>query len=208
MFKFHSQSNFFKKVIEWGLITVPPLLILLLVPIQPNFGLSSIIWGPAIIGFVVSLIKIIYYILRVICFKKITLRSVIRPSLTIVIYIFAMNLQQTSRAEALLYARSLAIEIQKKCDLNVCPQSTEKWSALEINKTKYKNYDRSFVKAGKWWTQYALTYTSPNKDNADKFTLFLYIDIDTHFTFIGGNGVTLTEKNKYSQARPLNENSY
>ena len=113
MFKFHSQSNFFKKVIEWGLIIVPPLLILLLVPIQPNFGLSSIIWGPAIIGFVVSFIKIIYYILRVICFKKITLRSVIRPSLTIVIYIFAMNLQQTSRAEALLYARSLAIEIQK-----------------------------------------------------------------------------------------------
>ena len=207
MFKFHSQSNFFKKVIEWGLIIVPPLLILLLVPIQPNFGLSSIIWGPAIIGFVVSFIKIIYYILRVICFKKITLKSVIRPSLTIVIYIFAMNLQQTSIAEALLYARSLAIEIQKKCDLNVCPQSTEKWSALEINKTKYKNYDRSFVKAGKWWTQYALTYTPPNEDNANQFTLFLYIDIDTHFTFRGGNDSALTEKGKRTAIKQLNKNN-
>ena len=204
MFKFYSQSNFSKKFIEWASIIAPPLLILLLVPIQPDL-FTSIIWLQAIYGFIISIFNIMYSVLRIIFLKTVIIKHIIRQLLTVIIFIFASALQLESQSEAHTYARALAIEIQQKCELSACPAITDQWSDLEIN-TYRKDY--ASVKAGKWWTRYKLSYRPMNENDIDKFRLYLYIDMDTHFTFIGGKGLELTESEKRSEVKRFSEGSW
>jgi hypothetical protein len=171
--------------LRWLLILTPPLLIVPLYRIQQDI-LSMIVWLPAYIAFIWSIVSIIINIVRIIFIKLrkkpyinyVKVRFV-RPVLTIVIFLFVNFIVNQSLRSADEFAKQMGRKIQDETKINgVCPKTIQDWEVDKydpnINITWY----------GKYGTKYPLKYYT--SENGKEFNIRVYHSIDRAFHVSGG----------------------
>ncbi|MCX5632215.1 MAG: hypothetical protein NTW93_00830 [Phycisphaerae bacterium] len=168
----------------WLYILLPPFLIVpfALVPIRdPMILMEWLAIFPFLLGSVIFLFIRIYSIL----FKphdKLIKIKLIRPIITILIFVFVFKYHKTSKHMANLYAIELAQKIQVVCDVNgLCPEAFANWE----NERGFRDEPNYFsTSIDKLAIPYYISY-HPSKDRKS-FSLYLSHGFNMGINFEGG----------------------
>lgn len=166
---------------------VPPLFLLPLF-IFPNDLITSIFWASGELFFLISIISIIWKLfkLRSLCAHGDILAiaslktKLIRPTLTIAIFLFALLFAFLSIKSADAYGIKTAKLIQAECATQgICPETISGWS-----KPLSSTYAASETYYGLFGTKYILRYIIIN--NQSEFEVEVRHNIDESFSVKGG----------------------
>jgi hypothetical protein len=177
--------------LRWIFILLPPLSLLLLMWVPIDL-ITTALWGPAMLAFVISIISIVY---RLTCayinkLKKkppspITLKiELIRPILVVLIFPTVFGITKLSQKSADIYAAKTAKNVQRMCNENgVCPEFIEGW---EVGVESWYASSKLY---GRYGSKYIIRYCI--EDDPNGFTIIVRHNIDEGFYIYGGVGKTL-----------------
>ena len=173
-----------KLVVRWILILLPPSFLLPLAVYPMRNPLTMIIWIPA---FVVLLVSIIVFILRIVLWltnpsDRILMLRLTRPLLTILVFVFAFSCHAISKDMAIAHAIDFAKEIQRICvSTGSSPTSIDNWYE---RKGLFGDPNSFSISIYKLEIPYGITY-HPSKDKKD-FTVYLSIGFNMGVCIEGG----------------------
>jgi hypothetical protein len=185
------------RILQWGLILIPPLLLFAMIFVPWDIG-TTMIWLVVYIIFLISLFKLCVYLWKILLKHNSEIRiQLIRPLLTMAVIIISRILVSESLVSADSYAVKMAMEIQEQVNKNSkCPEHLEGWEQDRYS-VWYKLY-------GKYGTKYRVRYDL-SKDKQE-FTFSVRHNIDEGFHIAGGVGKTLQAKisvNGHSRDIPI-----
>jgi len=166
------------KTIFWLTQILPPICLLPLVVVPIDLG-TMIFWGPAYMFGMGSFVNIISFVVRWLMRSKVKVSLLVRPILTICVLVVATLLVSRSVDSAIKFAHRKAIEINKQCNQNECPQFIEGWRRESF---------ACDTLAGDLAT-YRVKYRV--SDDLHEFTLDVRISIDHFYRITGGSGKEL-----------------
>ncbi len=167
------------KIVKWISITLPPFILIPLARIPPDFT-TSLLWLFGGIAVLISFINVIKLIVIKYAQHKAIYPAIIRPILTISIYIICLASIKLSLMSAREFSKDTATGILYRCKANGCPAMLQNWetSAYE-QQTSYKMVGGL--------AKYPLRY-KPN-DSLTSFELYLRVNIDASYIYKpDGNG--------------------
>ena len=119
-----------KTVFCWALILLPPACLLPLAIYPMRNPLTMVIWMPAFIFLLGSILIFIYRLLLCLTnrHEKLLRLKLLRSALTIAVFIVVFSCHHISKNMAIAHAIDFAKDIQKTCDsTESCPASVENW---------------------------------------------------------------------------------
>lgn len=174
------------KYLRWPSIIIPPLFILPLIWISWDI-VAIILWYPAIVAFIWSVISIIVRAIKTIIRHRKKLPAIkyqrtqfIRPILTIVVYLCVIGVVRLSIRSADDYGIKIAKQIQAQCkEQGICLNKIDGWVDVGENARAM-----SYIFYGKYGTKYFLRYYI--NDDKNEFTIDVKHNIDESFYIKGG----------------------
>ena len=192
----YSPKNNFKRsetshvAVKWFWVFIPPLFLLPLATIPPNV-ITVLFWFAGTIYVLGSAISIVTTLYKYIFKSQKNHFFLIRPLLTISIFLLCVLSISISEKRAIKFARTAATEVQSKIDLGECPTSISGWSNRGEGKDGYTSETEV-----KTIAKYYVTYFV--KNNCETFRMWVYINIDLDHVFIGGRNKTLIEEKNWN----------
>ncbi len=173
------------RFVLWTLILIPPLFLVPLYRINRDL-ITAIIWTPAYVALIWSIISIIINIIRAIVrllTKKPKVRlfktRFVRPSLVIIIFLFinfTVNLSMTSADN---YGMAISKKIQIEANANgICPNKIKGWADTPQDWVDCQTW------YGDYGTKYLLRYMV--SDDKKEFTIQIKHNIDEAVNISGG----------------------
>jgi len=179
--------TFKNKFFLWLAIIIPPLLLIYLIWVP--FDMPTIVlWLPGMIVFLVSAISIIANFLKFIFLSKgqkdeknkFKIRF-IRPTLAILIFLFAFLCLAASQKSADNYAVNMSKKIQSECNAEKkCPENIAGW----WNDLPELSGYTSAVLYGKYGTKYRVSYSV--SEDKQSFNMAVRHNIDEGLSINGG----------------------
>jgi len=192
-----------KPFAKWSLILLPPFFLLpyALLPIRDPK--SMMLWYVANLFFWVSTISIVIHFIIILSkpSDKLLRLKIIRPALTITIYIFICFLSNTiynySKKMAITYAINIGEKIQKESiSTGNSPKSLGNWS---VGQSITGNPDATSIDFYKLAIPYEITYRQ--SENRKEFTVTLHVEYKTEVLVEGGveNDLTAIYRDEYTE---------
>jgi len=169
----------------WPLILIPPLFLVPLYWIRIDL-LTMIFWMPAIVAVTWSAISLLINGVRAVVGlitgrPQVSLFKIrlIRPSLTIIIFLFVSLSVHLSKASADKYGIEISKKIQKRAKVDgVCPDKIEGWSTGGHDDTTCHSL------YGEYGTKYPLEYI--RSEGKKQFTIYVKHAFDEVLKITGG----------------------
>lgn len=182
------------KFLLWSAIIIPPLLLIYLIWIPVDM-VTLLLWFPGAIAFLISAVSTIVNFVKFLRLSKDKKEEIgkikirlIRPMLTMLVFLFAILCLAASRKSADNYAATVGKKIQGICSAEeLCPESIAGWSSVP----EESGYN-SVIFYGKYGTKYRVSY-SVSKDRKS-FNIEVKHNIDEGLSIKGGVGKQLKIK--------------